>query len=93
MPRAGSTVTFNDEPVGGYEVAETTDESLERVAAIRRMSAAYLRTALHIDENSWADARAALSDGRDPICEIKSKRRATHTSAPLPAIGTGTGTR
>ncbi|MDY7089041.1 MAG: chlorophyllase [Actinomycetota bacterium] len=57
----------------GYEVAETTDESPERVAVIQRLSTAYLRTALHADENSWKAARTAFSDSADPIGRIDSK--------------------
>lgn len=57
----------------GYEVAETTDENPERVAVIQRMSTAYLRSALHVDEGSWPTARAAFSDSIDPIGEVNSK--------------------
>ena len=57
----------------GYEVAETTDEDPERVAVIQRMSTAYLRTALHVDENSWPAVRGALGDSPDPIGRIDSK--------------------
>jgi len=56
----------------GYEVAETTDENPERVAVIQRMSTAYLRTALHVDENSWPAARAALGD-TDAIGQVDTK--------------------
>lgn len=51
----------------GYEVAETTDESPERVAVIQRMSTAYLRTALHVDEAAWPTARAAFKNAASPI--------------------------
>ncbi|MFD6093325.1 alpha/beta hydrolase family protein [Oerskovia sp. NPDC060338] len=57
----------------GYEVAETTDEDPERVAVIQRMSTAYLRTALHVDENSWPAGRAVFSAGSDPIGRVDSK--------------------
>ncbi len=57
----------------GYEVAETTDENPERVAVLQRLSTAYLRTALHIDEHSWPAARAALSDSANPIGRITNK--------------------
>jgi dienelactone hydrolase len=57
----------------GYEVAETTDENPERVAVIQRMTTAYLRTALHVDENSWPAARRALTGSADPIARIDSK--------------------
>ncbi|WP_130178434.1 chlorophyllase [Cryobacterium sp. SO1] len=57
----------------GYEVAETTDENPERVAIIQRLSTAYLRTALHVDENSWPAARAAFRDGTESIGQVDSK--------------------
>lgn len=57
----------------GYEVAETTDENPERVAVVQRMSAAYLRTALHVDEGAWPSARNALRRAADPIGHIDTK--------------------
>lgn len=71
-PGATDLLTFYDAEhalggIVGYEVAETTDENPERVAVIQRMSTAYLRTALHIDEDSWPAARAAFSDSIYPI--------------------------
>ena len=57
----------------GYEVAETTDENPERVAIIQRLSTAYLRTALHVDESNWASAREAFRNSADPIGHIDSK--------------------
>jgi dienelactone hydrolase len=59
----------------GYEVAETTDENPERVAVIQRMTTAYLRTALNVDENSWPAARRALEDDdADPIARVDRKQ-------------------
>lgn len=57
----------------GYEVAETTDENPERVGVIQRMSTAYLRTALHVDEASWPAARAAFQNDPTPIGRSDSK--------------------
>lgn len=57
----------------GYEVAETTDENPERVAVVQRMSTAYLRTALHVDENSWPAARAAFGDSADAVGHVDTK--------------------
>ena len=59
--------------IPGYEVAETTDENPERVAVLQRLSTAYLRTALHVHEDSWPAARAAFADSTDPIGHIDSK--------------------
>ncbi|RIJ77785.1 alpha/beta fold hydrolase [Nakamurella silvestris] len=57
----------------GYEVAETTDENPERVAVIQRLSTAYLRTALQVDETSWPAARDAFAATTDPIGRIDSR--------------------
>lgn len=46
--------------VSGYDAAETTDESLERVAAVQRLTAAYLRSALYPGDPAFAEASAAL---------------------------------
>jgi dienelactone hydrolase len=57
----------------GYEVAETTDEDPERVAVIQRLSTAYLRTALRVDEGGWPAARAAFRDSAGSIGRIVDK--------------------
>ena len=57
----------------GYEVAETTDENPARVAVIQRLSTAYLRAALHLDENAWAAAREAFAHTANPIGHVDSK--------------------
>ncbi|MEV4736599.1 MULTISPECIES: alpha/beta hydrolase family protein [unclassified Microbacterium] len=57
----------------GYEAAETTDEDPQRVAVLQRLSAAYLRTALHVDESSWPAARAAFIGGAEPIGRVDSR--------------------
>lgn len=74
----------------GYEVAETTDENPERVAVIQRMSTAYLRTALHIDENSWSAALAAFSDSTDPIGQVDSKNAEPQDVSPRSSSADGT---
>ncbi|MCL3862126.1 alpha/beta fold hydrolase [Actinotalea sp. K2] len=77
-PGATDLLTFCDAEhalggIVGYEVAETTDENPERVAVIQGMSTAYLRTALHVDENSWPTARAAFISSTDRIGRTDSK--------------------
>ena len=47
--------------IAGYEAAETTDEDPDRLAAVQRLSWAYLRTALHPGDPAWPDACAALN--------------------------------
>lgn len=51
--------------VSGYDAAETTDENPERVATLRGLVWAYLRTTLGVDDDAWPAAAAELSrDGR-----------------------------
>jgi dienelactone hydrolase len=59
--------------IGGYEVAETTDENPRRVALIQQITWAYLRHALGIDDSSWAEARKTSSESTDPLGRIESR--------------------
>ncbi|MGE7386460.1 alpha/beta hydrolase family protein [Streptomyces sp. NPDC004126] len=62
--------------ISGYDVAETTDENPERVAAVARLTLAYLRTALHPGDPSWPSARAALTAGPHPMGRVETKETA-----------------
>jgi predicted dienelactone hydrolase len=59
--------------IPGYEVTETTDEDPERVSLIQRVSWAYLRHALGIEDDSWRAAQAILSEGTSPLGQLESK--------------------
>ncbi|ARH89472.1 MULTISPECIES: alpha/beta hydrolase family protein [Streptomyces] len=59
--------------VSGYDVAETTDESPERVAAVQRLTWAYLRTALYPGDVAWQAAGEALASAPDPLGRVESK--------------------
>ncbi|WP_318206357.1 chlorophyllase/cutinase-like alpha/beta fold protein [Streptomyces sp. SJL17-1] len=59
--------------VPGYEVAETTDESPERVAMIQRLTTAFLRSALCPEDTGWEAAAAALEAAPSPLGELRSK--------------------
>ncbi|QIQ04537.1 alpha/beta hydrolase family protein [Streptomyces liangshanensis] len=59
--------------ISGYDVAETTDENPGRVAALQRLTWAYLRTALHPGDPAWAVARDALEADPAPVGRIESK--------------------
>lgn len=59
--------------IPGYGVAETTDESPERVALVQQLTSAYLQTALGLDASSWQVARAALAESADPLGRVESK--------------------
>ncbi|GAA2812279.1 chlorophyllase [Kitasatospora aburaviensis] len=59
--------------VSGYDVAETTDENPERVAAVARLTSAYLYSELHGDDSAWRTACDALASGPDPLGRVDSK--------------------
>ncbi|MGI5350465.1 alpha/beta hydrolase family protein [Streptomyces sp. CA-250714] len=59
--------------IAGYEVRETTDENPARVAPIQRVTWAYLRHALGIEDAGWTAARKALSESDAPMGRIESK--------------------
>ncbi len=59
--------------ISGYLVTETTDENPERVAAVQRLTWAYLRTALYPGDTAWAAARAALMGSPDPVGRVDDK--------------------
>jgi hypothetical protein len=59
--------------VSGWDSVDTTDENPERVAALRALVWAYLRTAFYLDDKAWADATAALAARPVPIATIESK--------------------
>lgn len=59
--------------IPGYDVTETTDENPERVALIQRLTTAYLRGALNLDNSSWPAACMALAESANPLGRIESK--------------------
>jgi hypothetical protein len=59
--------------IAGYEARETTDENPARVALIQRLTRAYLRHALDIEDSSWTAARKTLSESPNPLGRIQSK--------------------
>jgi hypothetical protein len=59
--------------VSGYDVAETSDENPERVAAVAGLSTAYLRSELHPGDSAWKAACDALSAAPDPLGRVESK--------------------
>lgn len=59
--------------ISGYDAAETTDDSPERVALVQKFTLAYLRTALYPEDSSWLDAQRALRDDAQPKARIECK--------------------
>ncbi|MEE4417880.1 MULTISPECIES: alpha/beta hydrolase family protein [Streptomyces] len=60
--------------ISGYDVAETTDDSPERVSAVQRLTWAYLRTELFPGDPAWQAARDALTTGPNPLGRVESKQ-------------------
>ncbi|MYV98957.1 chlorophyllase [Streptomyces sp. SID3343] len=59
--------------IPGYAVTETTDESPERVALLRRLSSAFLRSALDPADTAWSTASAEAGAGTEPLGRVESK--------------------
>ncbi|MEV7085466.1 chlorophyllase [Streptomyces sp. NPDC093085] len=59
--------------IPGHDVAETTDESPERVAAVGRLTSAYLSSRLHPGDHAWLTAREALAADADPVGRVETK--------------------
>ncbi|MDQ2584368.1 alpha/beta hydrolase family protein [Saccharothrix yanglingensis] len=59
--------------VSGYDVAETTDEDPARVAAVQRLTAAYLRSELHPGDPAWQQACDALTTGPGALGRVESR--------------------
>lgn len=59
--------------IAGYDAAETTDENPERVAALARLTAAYLHTQLRPGAPAWQTTCEALTTGPDPVGHVESK--------------------
>lgn len=75
-PKALFTAFGGEHALGGipgYEARETTDERPQRVAAIQRLSTAFLRSALYPDDSSWVEAVATLTADAVPEGSIETK--------------------
>jgi predicted dienelactone hydrolase len=59
--------------ISGYEAAETTDENPERVAVVRYLTWAYLKTALYPESTAWADASKWLAESENPLGKVDMK--------------------
>ncbi len=59
--------------VAGYEARETTDESPRRLAAVQRISTAFLKSALQRDHSAWVDAVAWLDTDVEPQGTVETK--------------------
>lgn len=70
------TLAGGEHSLGGipnYEARETTDESPARLAAVQRLSSAYLRSALHPGDRAWDEALAAFRADASPQGTVETK--------------------
>lgn len=75
-PKAMFTAFGGEHALGGipgYEARETTDERPERVAAIQRLSTAFLRSVLYPGDPAWPDAVAGVGAAAAPEGRIEIK--------------------
>lgn len=75
-PKALLTLFGGEHALGGipgYEVAETTDESPERVALVREATTAYLRSTLAVDGAEWDALHATLGGDGHPLGRLESR--------------------
>ncbi|MET3985683.1 chlorophyllase [Streptomyces sp. PvR034] len=75
--------------ISGYDVAETTDENPERVAAVARLTWAYLRSTLYPGDDVWQAAQDALTAGPEPLGRVASKEESKEESKELKEEGAG----
>lgn len=75
-PKALFTAFGGEHSLGGipgYEARETTDERPERVAAIQRLSTAFLRSSLYPEDPAWDAERRALASSATPEGRIETR--------------------
>jgi len=61
----------------GVHVKETLDEDPARVAAVQRLTTAYLKSVLRAEDPAWASARLEFEGGANPIGRVETKRDAS----------------
>lgn len=59
--------------ISGYDAKETSDESPDRVAAVQRISWAYLRSALFPGDEAWSLIVNEITSAASPIGTIQNK--------------------
>jgi predicted dienelactone hydrolase len=61
--------------IAGLDARETETEDPEALEATRRLTLAWLRSALSIDADAWTESRDALRNGASPLANIVLKKR------------------
>jgi hypothetical protein len=75
-PKTRLEIFGGEHGLGGistFDAAETTDENPDRVAAVRALIWAYLRSELYPADPAWAQATAMLAGDTAPIGRVESK--------------------
>ncbi|MGL4234741.1 alpha/beta hydrolase family protein [Tabrizicola sp.] len=74
------TVFGGEHSLGGianYEARETTDENPDRVAAVQRLTTAYLKTVLSLESAAWDEAVTALGAEVRPQGKVENKYKSS----------------
>jgi hypothetical protein len=74
-PKSLLTIFGGEHSLGGVAMwdSATSDENPERVAAVRALTWAYLRTTLYPGDSALSDAIAALDSQPEPLGKVESK--------------------
>ncbi|OJJ99606.1 hypothetical protein ASPACDRAFT_1888295 [Aspergillus aculeatus ATCC 16872] len=59
--------------IAGYDAKETTDESVELVGVVQRVTWAYLRARLHGDEEVWEEAVRVVRGELEGLARVESR--------------------
>jgi len=59
--------------ISGYDANETDDDDPNRMATLRALVWAYLRSQLNPDDEAWANAVTALETSENPIAKVESR--------------------
>lgn len=59
--------------ISGYDAAETSDENPERVATLRALVWAYLRSQLYPGDLAWKNAVSALETDEHPTAKVETR--------------------
>ena len=59
--------------IAGYDSWETTDENPDRVATLRALVWAYLRTQLYPNDPAWRNAVTALESSSAPMAKVEAR--------------------
>lgn len=59
--------------ISGYDANETDDDDPNRMATVRALVWAYLRSQLDPNDEAWVNAVSALEASENPIAKVESR--------------------